>query len=245
MSRVETAQRTKFKNDCFAHLESLYRTSLWLTMRGSLARDLIMRTMTNAYREWHTSKVLVSNKTRLFRILAREFFAPGEQRHTEYQTGNFLSENNDHVADSESGSLRHSVSETESMRQLLQSEASAASVKGAIARLKPNARLVMILLYCEYFTYDEIAYITDLSKTTVRKLLTTLRKLIPGYILENIERSHSTAATKSIFHLTDATCGYAVDNVSPTLLFSYNRRQPSDASIQRWENEGGTVLRQK
>jgi len=245
MSRAETAQRTKFKNDICAHLEALYQTSLWLTMRGSLAKDLTMRTMTSAYREWHTAKVLVSNKTYLFRILAREFFAPGEQRHTEYQTGKFLSENNGHIPDPNSGSLRHAVPEIESMRQLLKNEASAASVKGAIARFRPNARLVLILLYRENFTYDEIAYITDLSKTTVRKILSRLRKLIPGYILENAQHSHRTAANKNAFQPAEVTFDYAVDNVSPTLLFNCNRRQPSDTSFQRWENEGGAVLRQK
>jgi DNA-directed RNA polymerase specialized sigma24 family protein len=243
MSRAETVQRTKLKNDICAHFESLYRTSLWLTMRGSLARDLTVRTITSAYREWHTSKVLLSNKTHLFRVLARECSATGGKRHTEYQTGKFLSENNNHIADSESGSLRHSVSETESMRQLLQRDVSAACVKGTIARFRPNARLIMILHYRENFTYEEIAYITDLSKMTVRTILARLRKLIPGYILENSEHSHGKAVSKSVFQIVNATSGYAVDNVSSTLLFNYNRRNKSDVSFQRWENEGGAVIR--
>lgn len=241
MSLAETVQRTKFNNDTFAHLESLYRTSLWLTKRGSLAKDLIVTTMTVAYREWDFANILVSNKTRLFRVLSREFFGPGKQRRTEHPTGKFLPENNGHVADQKRESLQHSMSETETMQQLLKSDASSASVKGAIVRLRPKTRLIMVLLYRERFSYEEIAYITDLSKATVRTILTRLRKMIPGYILENTEHSNNTAANKNVFQPANATCDHAAHNVSPALLFGYNRRSLVDAAFQRWENEGGAV----
>ena len=113
MGTVKSVQREKFEADAFPHLEALWRTALWLTMRESSAENLVVKTMTQAYRTWDDSHDDAGNKALLFRILVRKFSKIGGRK---YRPGTFLFENGKTPSDSGNGSRPHaqaSVDESE------------------------------------------------------------------------------------------------------------------------------------
>lgn len=184
MTPKQSVRREKFETDTFPHLDALWETALWLTMHGSLAENLVLKTMTRAYREWQDPGELAGSKVRLFRIFTREFFGFGKQKEQWHQSAPFHSENTRATAGSRSGNPQNTMTAiTQSQLQWL-AGISGMAVKGTIARLRPHARLMLILLYRERFSYADIVYITDHSEETIRAMLSRLRKVIPGYILQ-------------------------------------------------------------
>ena len=188
MRREPSVRRERFEKDAFPCLESLWRTALWLTMRCSLAEHLVLTTMTQAYCEWHvpTDRVndRVSDKTKLFRILTREFFGCGEQRHQMDQSEQYPSENSWLTTEYRRDRKQNRISTITPIQMLMLTAISDVPVKAAIARLRPHSRLMLILLYREWFSYLDIGYITDLPMPSVKNILTRLRRLLPRYILE-------------------------------------------------------------
>jgi DNA-directed RNA polymerase specialized sigma24 family protein len=65
--------------------------------------------------------------------------------------------------------------------------------RGAIARLRAQSRLIMLLRFREQFSYDEVAFITDVSEDTVKSVLSRYRQSIPRYIIEHEDRIVGTA----------------------------------------------------
>jgi DNA-directed RNA polymerase specialized sigma24 family protein len=154
-------------------------------MRGSLAQTLALRTMMKAYREWHLDDGNISNKARLYRILAREFLGIGKGKTHKYQPGQFLSETNGTSANIGNVNPREVTSATEFRRLLLSDGSSDVSVKAAVVRLRPQSRLMMTLLLRERFSDTEIAYIMDLSRNSVRAILARLQAVILRSVLES------------------------------------------------------------
>ena len=101
MGTVKSAQRERFEKKAFAHLEALWRTAQWLTMRESSAENLVVKTMTQAYRMWDDSHDDAGNKALLFRILVRKFSKIGGRK---YRPGTFLLETEKMPSDSGNGS---------------------------------------------------------------------------------------------------------------------------------------------
>jgi len=95
-------------------------------------------------------------------------------------------------------------------------------VKGTIARLRPESRLMMILLFRERFSYAEIAYITDLHLSSVRAILQRLRRAIPHFLVCHLDQR------KTIAH-RQATCE------------EYAAGYDWATNAAGWENEGGAL----
>ena len=184
MKQERSVRRERFENETFPHLDAVWKTALWLTKRRTAAEKLVLGTMIRAYREWHVPDDRVGDKVRLLRVLTREFFGYGKQRRRWDQPG-ALSEN----VRSSAGSGRRippgPVSTIEHSQLPPLSEISDVFVKGAIARLRPRSRLIMLLLFRERFSYSDIAYILDLSRDSVRTILARLRAVVLRVVREN------------------------------------------------------------
>ncbi len=188
-----SARRKVFEKDTSPHVDALWRTALWLTLRGSLAENLILKTMTRAYQEWQDSEDLVNSKARLFRTLTREFFGFGKHKRHCQPSSAFLSENIRTIADPQGRNPQVTTAAIGYSQLPLLADTSQVAVKGAIARLRPRSRLMLILLLRERYSYADIAYITDIRESSVKAILTRLRRLIPLYLAEHAELAAEAA----------------------------------------------------
>jgi RNA polymerase sigma-70 factor, ECF subfamily len=195
-SRIETrsAQRVKFEQDAFPHLEALWRTALWLTTRWSKAERLVLETMARAYETWHSPNGAVGNKARLFKTLLLEFALESGENGTSEQ---IFSRPVSTPTTIDNGGQRYSDASTTHQELQQLSRISEVSVKGAIARLELPARLAMILRFQEGFSYRELAYITDQHEDSIRSVLNHHRRHIPHYLIRRAEAA-SAAADGSI-----------------------------------------------
>ena len=218
MRTGKSARRERFETDAFPHLDALCRTALWLTLRQNAAEDLVLETMTQAYRTWHGPAPKFASKARLFRIMTRECFVTMSPRyridsdtHMQWLTAAEQIDDRQLTAltpiDAGDLTVLRGLSDT--------------AVKGAVARLDIRPRLILLLFMREGFSYDDIAYITELQPTTIRAILTRLRHLIPqnlvqGAALENDANGATVATLQSI-------------------VPSHTSRQDLDASGSGWE----------
>jgi RNA polymerase sigma-70 factor, ECF subfamily len=179
MKTRKSVQRERFEQDALPHLDALWRTALWLTMRRSSAEDLVLRTMGQAYGSWDMSDNEAVPKVRLFKILTSEYFDTSHPRH---QPSRFLPEAGLVACDSH----QYPIASIDFQELVQLTSIPDVSVKGAITRLRVQSRLIMILLFREQFSYADIAYITDLSRDSVRLILSRLRTLIPRYLVSAV-----------------------------------------------------------
>ncbi|MCB2229865.1 hypothetical protein KQH82_04050 [bacterium] len=115
-------------------------------------------------------------------------------------------------------------------------------VKGSIAHLNPYSRLMLVLLYCEQFTYEDIGYITDLPGTSVRAILTRLRIRIPRYILEFARNVNRIDHPQPVGRTNVGEVDRGRRTVYIEFPFPASRVVSADAAAERWENEGGALV---
>ena len=187
MKQKRSVRRERFVNDTFPHVETLWRIARWLTIHDSLAEDLVVNTMARAYVEWSYFVDPIGNKNWLFKVLTREFLGTGKERHKRYNPGQYLSENIRVTADPGAANPRNTASTFEQLKQRLANGSSEESVRGIIVRIRPQPRLILSLLHIGEFSYTDIAYITDLSRNSVRVILARVRKLISQRMLEHLD----------------------------------------------------------
>ncbi|MDH3892350.1 MAG: hypothetical protein OEV49_14835 [candidate division Zixibacteria bacterium] len=242
MLTVKSAQRKRFEEDTFPHLEAVWRSAKWLTMRRSYAEDLVFKTMTRAYHSWSGPGDIVGSKARLFRSLVREFRKGGNRKHTIFR---FLDENGRATQGTDDRGQQYRVPSIDREGLSLLARISDRSVKGAIARLRPESRLIMILLFRERFSHAEIAYITDLRVESVKSKLGRLRRLIPQYILHSLQRGHISAAetdNNPMFQLQTGSVDSEHKFSSWGLPDSNSSDHITRAAADSWENEGGALI---
>lgn len=157
-----------------------------LTMRLSTAEDLVLKTMAKAYRTWNGSDDTIDNKAVLFRSLVREFFTGCNRRR---RPGRFLNENGRARANGDNGDRLHRATSISKGELLLLTKVSSIDAKGAVARLRPESRLICLLLMREHFSYANIAFITDLEENSLKSFIARLRRLIPRYLLQHADCS--------------------------------------------------------
>lgn len=209
MVTEKSAQRKRFEEDTFPHLEALWRTAMWLTSHSSMAEILVLKTMIRASRSWSVPNSTVSSKARLFRILTWEFFKAGSRKRP---PDRFPPVENRVTGVTLDDGRQYPRASIYCRDLLLMTRFSDESVKRVIAHLKPKSRLIMILLFREGFSYADIAYITGLRKDSVRSILDRLRRLILQYLVE-YSNSFATSANNRISYLgpetllDDGPCG--------------------------------------
>lgn len=195
MESDNLGRRERFEKDTFPHVEALWRTALWLTKRWSHAEDLVLKTMVEAYCSWPDATDAIGSKARLFRILVRKFADFGNRRH---HLRGFLPENGETVVNSGNGDQHHLEASIDQRELGRLAGISSVSVRGVIARLRPESRLVMILLHREQFSYTDIAYIADLHADSVKSILGRLRRMIPRYLAPHEDSTVTTSPNRSV-----------------------------------------------
>jgi len=237
MKQKRSVRREKFVNDTFPHVATLWRIARWLTIHDSLAEDLVVNTMAHAYVEWSYFVDPIGNKNWLFKVLTREFLGIGKERHKRYNPGQYLSENIRVTADPGATNPRNTASTFEQLKQRLANGSSEESVRGIIVRIRPQPRLILSLLHIGEFSYTDIAYITDLSRNSVRVILARVRKLISQRMLEHLDclGKNITSQTASIWHSADSIVENT--NVLSTRSVSSARRDTTVAALAELENE--------
>lgn len=244
MGTGNSNQRDVFEEEYFPYLDSLWRTARWLTTSDSLARDLVVNTMTRAYGEWSYSVDLISNKPWLFKVLTREFLGFGKERQKRYHPGQYLSENIRVTADPEGGDPRNTISAIEQLQQRLANGISEESVRRIIVRLRPGSRLILSLLYIGEFSYSDIAFITDLSRNLMRVILARVRKLMSKCILEYLECLDKNAKSQPIFKWHSTELNVENTNVLSKRPVLSPLKDTTDAAFVELENERGAIFDQ-
>ncbi|MCB2229851.1 hypothetical protein KQH82_03980 [bacterium] len=190
MDSAKSGRRKQFEKDAFPHFEALWKSALWLTMRSSSAEELLAESLTKAYLTWHDCDSELDSKARLFRVMAREFAPVGTRQRlaVEFLPEFGTAENNDDNSEFLSVSAAR-------LRSLQDVTIPNMRIKGAIARLRPMSRLVIILLVREEFSYAEIAYITDLRRASVKAIVGRLHRYLPRYLAR-----YADAPAEGIYH---------------------------------------------
>ena len=214
-------------------------------MQDSLAEEIVINTMIRAYSEWPYSVDLSSSKTRLFQIFTREIFVFGIQRQKWSHPGQFLSENIRITADSEGEDTRNTLSAIDRLQLKTPNGFSEESVWEIIARLRPQSRLILLLLYIGKFSYADIAFIMDLSRNTVRVILGRVRKLIPKYMIEYVECLDKNAKNQPVFIWHSAELNVENTNVHSGRPIVSSRIDKTDATFIEWEKGTQNRFRSK
>jgi RNA polymerase sigma-70 factor (ECF subfamily) len=238
MRKVQSSRREKFEKDSLPHLDALWSTAQWLTMRHSYAEDLVVRTFTRAYRSWHDSVGPVGSKARLLRILIREFSDDDVQKR---KSGRFLPERRDPAADGDNGGRQYPVAAIDRQQLSMLTRVPDVFVRGTIAHLRPQSRLIMILLHLEGFSYADIAYITDLRKNSVRSILARLHKLIPQYLIEHPKGFVAVAGSRNLSRLHQCSSDSYQKRCQNEQCCRVQSEFSADAAVGRLENESGSI----
>lgn len=189
-------RREEFEGVTFPHLQALWTTGLWLTKRASHADQLLARTVTQAYLSWKVEGIPADSRVRLYRTLTREFSASSRPiRPLDWAVPEHFTA----PSDGGNGDQPRPATSVDRQGLVLFNGISPIAVKGAIARLRPLSRLIMILHFRERFSYAEIACITDLQVGSVKAILNRARRLVPQYLL----RHRDKVVTESIRDAAD------------------------------------------
>ncbi len=189
MTAIAT-RRNKFEEAAFPHIDALLWMALWLTKRWSRAEYLVFKAVITAYHSWDRTDGAVDSKVRLFRVLVRTFRDSRSRKRKPVR----LRAQSRAMAGGPGDSLGPShLSPIDSRGLSLLYEIPGVVFRGAIARLRAQSRLIMLLRFREQFSYDEIAFITDASQDTVRSALSRYRQSIPRYMIELEDRIVGTA----------------------------------------------------
>jgi hypothetical protein len=101
--------------------------------------------------------------------------------------------------------------------------------------------MIVILSFRERFSYADIAYVMDLSRNSVRTILTRLRTVILRHILENANYLKEEVNSKSAFRAGGAESDRDHKKVCLYLPFMFPQEVPSTSALDCWENEGGSL----
>lgn len=181
MKVYKSNRRIKFEEDTFPHLKAICRTALWLTLHQRDAETLLVSTMEHAYRSGCDFSHFIVCRLELFRILVREF---SRLRAHQHRSGQYLKENLTYMSVDNGEKKGFTDDSFDDYKLFLLTGIPQMFVKGAVARLRPLSRLVLILLVREKFTYEEISFITDLRVASVQLIVRRVRRFLPRYLIQ-------------------------------------------------------------
>lgn len=175
--------RKEFEEGAFPYLDSLWRTSLWLTKSEDKASRLVQQTFVSAYKEWENSEPNSDYRSLLLKALSRAFI----------QTNNdkirMVKLNPDEAAAIDFGDSDFSALKVIPCNALGK----------VFAGLSPEARLLVILSVCWRFSYDKIAELTSIEIHEVRAKMQIgrlkLRALLADSLIKSENSDHQAIAS--------------------------------------------------
>lgn len=172
-------KRKKFEETALIHIDSLYRTALFMTKNEQEAKDLIQETFFKAYRFFDKFEPGTNLKAWLFKILQNNYINIYRKKSKE----SFLVEFNE-LDIFHPSLVQEEADPEESLFRKLSSE----HIKQAIEDLPEDWRLPLILADIEGFSYEEIAEVMKSPVGTVMSRLyrgrNLLRKKLFNYFKE-------------------------------------------------------------
>ncbi len=171
----------EFEETALVHLDTLYRTALWLTHNRAEAEDLVQETCLRAFRGFHRFNPGTNCRAWLLTILRNEFL-------------NRLKRGGHEVLDSDPGEReRAATSVTDAGRSHPEEEFLQTVLHGDVGRalkaLPLAYREVVILADLEGFSYKEIAQVVDCPIGTVMSRLSRARAQL-RQLLGRLAREH-------------------------------------------------------
>ena len=176
-------KRKNFEERTLPHLEGLYRTALYVSDSESDAFELLQETFAGAYHSWHEGQFRPNCRLWLFKIMAEVL----RNRHRPSR-GLSTVENN---ADGIDGYLMYSRwldrQPIDDFGKNPISTISEEAVKKAVGSLPNDAKLIVVLVLLEGFSYRETAEITNRNLETVISRLHQGRKLMQRELFGLVE----------------------------------------------------------
>ncbi len=170
---TEARRRRKFEAMTKPHLDALYRTARRMTGHAQTAEDVVQETCLKAYRGFHTFQAGTNYGAWLFRILTNTCIDWRRRRGIGETVD--LHALPDALLGADVGSATRDRYEPDPEASLLVAEFRR-DVMGAIGRLSPELRMVVLLAVFEEYSYAEIAEAVGCPVGTVRSRLNRGRR---------------------------------------------------------------------
>jgi len=172
--KQNTTKRNDFEARAMPHLDSLYRTALYMTGNESYGQDLVQESLIRAYLAWHECPSNSNCRAWLFKIMANVLIS--RYRPSPSLSAAITKTERVDIYSLYSGSVnQRPVNDPRHIPFLARSEN---QVKKVIGDLPDDCRLIVVLSLLEGFSYREIADIAGITLDIVRSRLHQGRKLM-------------------------------------------------------------------
>lgn len=180
----DSERAAHFEAEAISHVDALYGAALRLTRNKADAEDLVQDTYLKAFRSWHQFTPGTNLKAWLYRILHTTFISnyrkaqrrpqeSGDENVEDWQLAAAASHDSVGLRSAEVDALEHMPSSV---------------VTDALAELKPEYRMAVLLADVEGFKYKEIAEIMETPIGTVMSRINRgraqLRQKLAAYARE-------------------------------------------------------------
>lgn len=161
------------KDELISHIDSVYRSALYITKNPEDAEDLVQDTFFKAFKFLDNNKKIEYEKAWLFKILMNTFINQYRKNKSSPALVDFDSVESYHASVEEEALNVSVMGNEEKFADLLDSE-----VKGALEALPDDFRIAVLLSIVEGFTYNEISEILGIPIGTVMSRIYRGKKIL-------------------------------------------------------------------
>ena len=177
------AERQKFEQIAFEHMDALFSTALRLTGNRQDSEDLVQDTYLKAYQYYHSFEPGTNFRAWIFRILMNNFINNYHKKtrtppSVEFSKVEYAITDDLSVEEAES-ILKNSTQ----FRSMFDDE-----IVAAIEEMPEDYRIAVLLCDIEGFSYKEIADILDIPIGTVMSRISRGRKILQKFLLHYARR---------------------------------------------------------
>lgn len=171
------------KEKLLVHIDTLYRSAVYLVKNESNAEDLVQETYLRAFKFLEDDKEIRNEKAWLFKVLINIFINQYRKGKREPTLVDFDSIESFHKAIEEEVSVSPVTEDEVQFNELLDSD-----VKRALEGLPDDFRLVILLSMVEGFSYKEIAQMVGCPVGTVMSRIYRGKKLLREKLADYAKR---------------------------------------------------------
>ena len=186
MSATEKrAVRHAFESQALVHLEDLYGAALRLTRNPTEAEDLVQEAVLRAWKNWHRFSDGTNCRAWIFRILVNTFINGYRRKKTERE---FIEQRKGETL-ADRGFLTRATASWSDPERGYEERNLSPIVQKALANLRSEFRIVVVLADLRDFTYREIAEIVGCPIGTVMSRLFRARRALREVLYEHARNS--------------------------------------------------------